>query len=103
MPKHPRPSFNNDFYYVQAWTAAVRRVGVDQPRIEPPPATLTARFGAPLCDVCWDTGLCPECCGVDWQYCPGDCEAGTCDCEAGAGRRLAQLAHVASVTGRRLP
>lgn len=82
----------NDWSYIQLWTTTVNQCTAANPDVPPPPAHLIRRHGRPRCPICWDTGLCAECTGQYPQYCPAQCDDGTCPCAAGRARRAAYRA-----------
>lgn len=90
--KRQRPAFVNHPEYIHAWMIAADAFTAARPVIDSPPAHLVERHGRPRCATCWDTGICAECLGRYPQYCPGDCDDGTCSCAAGAARREAYQA-----------
>lgn len=91
--KHTKLAYRNDTAWREAWAAAAEKVTVLNPRVAAPPAKLAAAHGgSPKCEWCWDTGLCAECLGRYPEWCPGNCNDGTCKCAAGRARREAYQA-----------
>lgn len=88
--KNNTPPFRADYTYINEWRRHIQDYMGPIGRFPAPPKHLADRNGGPpRCPRCWDTGFCPECLGQYPQYCPANCDEGTCDCAAGRARREA--------------